>query len=250
MKAAVRVETLKLTRSPVGVIGTIALVAGTFALLGGITAAVAQGNPDLTAKAGPAAELTWHGLISGAVQITVAAGFLGFGVVLAWIFAREFTDGTITGLFALAISRQRIALAKLTVYALWVAMVSLALMVGLLAMGLVLGYGAPDADTWVGLGRVGVLALLTGALAVPVAWVATLSRSLLAGVGTAIGLVIIAQVGALAGAGGWMPFAAPALWAMSNGTVVTFAQLAVCVGLALVSAWLVCGSWSRLQLDR
>ena len=250
MNAAVRVETLKLTRSPVGVIGTIALVAGTFALLGGITAAVAHGNPDLTAKAGPAAELIWHGLISGAVQITAAAGFLGFGVVLAWIFAREFTDGTITGLFALPISRQRIALAKLTVYALWVAMVSLALMVGLLAVGLVLGYGAPDADTWAGLGRVGVLALLTGALAVPVAWVATLSRSLLAGVGTAIGLVIIAQVGALAGAGGWMPFAAPALWAMSNGTVVTFAQLAVCVGLALVSAWLVCGSWSRLQLDR
>ena len=30
-----------------------------------------------------------------------ALALLGFGVVLSWMFAREFTDGTITGLFAL-----------------------------------------------------------------------------------------------------------------------------------------------------
>lgn len=146
MSAALRVEALKLTRSPVGVVATLAIVVGILALLAGITVGIAGGNPELIAKAGPAATLTWQGLLAGAAQITAAASILGFGIVLAWMFGREFVDGTITGLFALPIARSRIALAKLTVYALWAASVSIALTLGLLALGLLIGYG-PRAPT-------------------------------------------------------------------------------------------------------
>ena len=52
MRAAVGVELLKLTRSPVGVISTFAVLGGMLGLLGGITAAVAGGNPEVIAKAG------------------------------------------------------------------------------------------------------------------------------------------------------------------------------------------------------
>ena len=68
--------------------------------------------------------------------------------------------------------------------------------------------------------------------------------------GVPIALVVVAQVGALAGAGGWMPFAAPALWAMSNGTAVTAGQLGVTLAVPLVFVVLSCTAWSRLQLDR
>lgn len=51
MRAAVGVELLKLTRSPVGVISTFAVLGGMLGLLGGITAAVAGGNPEVIAKA-------------------------------------------------------------------------------------------------------------------------------------------------------------------------------------------------------
>lgn len=250
MNAALRVEALKLTRSPVGTIGTLALIAGTLALLGGITAALASGEPGLAAKVGSAATLDWDGLLAGATQITAAGGLLGFGIVLAWMFGREFADGTITGLFALPVSRGRIALAKLTVYAAWAFMVSVTLTLGVLALGLVLGYGVPTTDAWVALVRHGVLTVLTATIAVPVAWIATLARSLLAPIGCAIGLVIVAQTGALAGAGAWMPLAAPALWAMSNGGAVSVAQLALAGALGVVFAVLTCVAWARLQLDR
>ncbi len=117
-------------------------------------------------------------------------------------------------------------------------------------LGLVLGYGIPDAHAWAGLGRQVVLAGLTGAVATPVAWVATVTRSMLAGVACAIGLVIIAQVGALAGAGAWMPLAAPALWALGQGTGVTLGQLLLSLLLGLVFAALTRSGWHRLQLNR
>ncbi|MDN5789476.1 MAG: hypothetical protein L0H25_01225 [Micrococcales bacterium] len=83
MRDVVRVEALKLRRSPVGTIATVALVGGTLALLAGTTAALAGGNPELRAKLGPAATRDWTGLLSSASQITAVGGLLGFGVVLA-----------------------------------------------------------------------------------------------------------------------------------------------------------------------
>lgn len=248
MTTAIGVEALKLARSLVGVIATLAVVAGIFALLCGITAGVAGGSAELIAQAGPAAALDWSGLLTGAAQITAVAAILGCGVVLSWMFAREFADGTITGLFALPISRGRIALAKLAVYALWVTLVSFAVPLSVLALGLLVGYGAPTTDNWAALGRLCALVMYSGASAIAVAWIATLTRSLLAGVGVTIALVIIAQIGALAGAGGWIPLAAPALWAMSNGTAVTAHQLTLPLAFAAVSTVLTCTSWARLQL--
>lgn len=250
MNAAIRVEALKLARSPVGLITTLAMVLGIFALLGGITAGVAGGNRELIAQAGPAAALDWNGLLAGAVQVTAVAGVLGFGVVLAWMFGREFTDGTITGLFALPVSRSRIAFAKLTVYVSWAAAVSIALVCGVLSVGLLAGYGPPSSGAWGAFVRLWVLAIFSAGIAIPIAWIATVTRSLLAAVGSTIGLVVAAQVGALAGAGGWMPLAAPALWAMSNGADVTLLQLGITAIVALAFTALTCVAWSRLQLDR
>ncbi|MDT0158336.1 ABC transporter permease [Microbacterium sp. ARD32] len=250
MKRAIRVEALKLTRSPVGIVAGLAIVLGLLALLGGISAAVAGGQPELVVKLGPAASADWGGLLSAAAQIMSAGGLLGFGVVLSWMFGREFTDGTITALFALPVGRGRIALAKLVVFLCWAVAVAVASTLGLLALGLLLRYGAPGPDAWVALGRQLALGALTAVSAIPVAWVATATRSLLAGVASAIALVVLAQVGALAGAGGWMPPAAPALWAISGGTAVSAGQLSLTVAVAALFAAVVAVSWSRLQLHR
>ncbi|TCP55009.1 ABC-2 type transport system permease protein [Tamaricihabitans halophyticus] len=250
MNAVFRVEVRKLVRSPVGVIASVALVGGTLVLLGGITAALASGNPDLVAKLGPAATRDWAGLLSSAAQVTAAGGLLGCGVVLAWLFGREFADGTITGLFALPVSRGRIALGKLAVYAVWVVGLSLLLTLGLLGLGALLGYGGPTGGAWAALGRQLLLGVLTGAVATPIAWVATVTRSLLAGVGCAIGLVVVSQVAVLAGAGAWLPLAGPALWAMSHGTEVTAWQLALVPAFAVAFTVLACSSWTRLRLNR
>jgi len=117
-------------------------------------------------------------------------------------------------------------------------------------LGLVLGFGAPDAEMWAGAGRQFALGLFSAGLAVPAAWIATAARSLLGGVTTAIVLVVIAQVGVVVGAGAWMPLAAPALWTMSAGAQVSAAQLglagAVIAACAAGTVWW----WHRLELDR
>ncbi len=250
MKAAVQVEALKLARSRVGVVATAVIAGGLLALVAGVMAAVGTGDRALIAKLGGQVVAGWPGLIDVAAQITSAGGLLGFGVVLAWLFSREFADGTITGLFALPVGRGRLAAAKLAVFCGWAAAVSLVVVALLLAVGLVGGYGAPGPHDWAGLARQFALGLLSAAVALPVAWVAAAARSLLAGVAAAVGLVVVAQVGALAGAGGWMPFAAPALWALSGGTAVSPVQLSVPVALAALVSGAVVASWRRLQLDR
>ena len=250
MTVALRVEALKLARSTVGIIGSAAIVLGIGVLCAVMMAALGSGDPQLAAKLGPEASRDWHGLLGAAAQITGAGGLLGFGVVAAWLFGREFADGTVTGLFALPVGRGTIAAAKLGVYLAWAAAVSAAVTALVLVLGVGLGFGAPDAATSAGLARQQALGVLSAAVAVPTAWAATVTRSLLGGVSVAIALVIVAQVGVLAGAGGWLPLAAPALWAISGGAAVSLgtarSRRRVRGGAAGAATW----AWHRLELDR
>ncbi|MBX7433992.1 ABC transporter permease [Mycobacterium sp. Y57] len=250
MRAAVSAEAIKLYRAPVGRAGSALLGLGIPVLCCAMSMAARSSDPQVLAKLGPAAEHTWAGLLAGAAQITGAGGLLGFGVVLSWMFGREFVDGTITGLFALPVSRRSIAAAKLLVFLMWSVVVSAVIVVALVAGGLTLGLGFPPAAALAGLARQFVLGVLTAVVATPVAWAATVGRSLLVGIVCAIGLVIAAQVAVIAGAGGWFSVAAPALWAMSGGDGVSVAQLALLVPLLGAAASLTLVSWARLQLTR
>lgn len=176
MRPAVWAEAVKLAGSTVGRVGSIAIVLGISLLSGAILLAAASGDPQLVAKLGPGATHDWTGFLLAAAQITGAGGLLGFGVVLSWMFGREFGDGTITGLFALPVSRSTIALAKLLIYTVWALAVSLSLAALLVIVGLVAGLGALTADSRVALVRQVALGAMTAAIAAPVAWAATLGR--------------------------------------------------------------------------
>jgi ABC-2 type transport system permease protein len=118
------------------------------------------------AQLGPLADRDdWVRLVGVASQITAAGGLLAFGVVLSWMIGREFADATITGLFALPITRSTIALAKLVTYFAWTTLIALALAALVAAVGLALGLGLPDAPAIAALGRLLVLTLLTALLA-------------------------------------------------------------------------------------
>ncbi|WP_164743588.1 ABC transporter permease [Microbacterium sulfonylureivorans] len=240
----------KLLRSLVGIIAGVAFSGGVAVMCAVILGIARSGDRVLIAKLGPGMTFDWSGLLSGAAQITGAGGFIACGVVVAWVFAREFADGTITGLFATPISRRVIAVAKIAAVMIWAIAAAGLLVLLLLVAGLAFGFGMPQPSEWAGLGRQFALAVLTAVVVLPVAWVASLTRSLLAAIGSAIGLLILAQIGVLAGAGAWLPFAAPALWAMTGGEGVSVVQLglAALVGLVGVAATTIV--WHRLQLDR
>lgn len=251
MRAAIWAEVVKLAGSTVGRVGSAAIVIGISVLSGSmLLAAATTTDPQLLAKLGPVATGDWKGFLLGAAQITGAGGLGGFAVVLAWMFGREFGDGTITGLFALPVRRTTIALAKLIVYVIWVTAMSVLLTLVLSLVGWLAGLGPIDGETPAMLARQAALGLMSAAITLPVAWAATLSRSVLGGVSVAIGLVVIAQVSVLAGLGGWMPLAAPALWAISLGTSVSPIQLALLVPFTAIFVLLIVQSWRRMQLDR
>lgn len=251
MRAAIWAELVKVAGSTVGRVGSVAIVVGISVISGSLLLAAATAHdPQLLAKLGPVATGDWEGFLLGAVQITGAGGLGGFAVVLAWMFGREFGDGTITGLFALPVRRTTIAFAKLVVYVIWVAAMSVLLAIVLALVGTVAGLGPIDGHTLMMLARQSALGVMSAAITLPVAWAATLSRSVLGGVSVAIGLVVVAQVSVLAGLGGWMPLAAPALWALSQGESVTPVQLALVIPFGAIFVTLTALSWRRMQLDR
>lgn len=249
MRAAIWAEVVKLAGSTVGRVGSLAVVVGISVLSGSMLLAAHSNDPQLLAKLGPVATGDWTGFLLGAAQITGAGGLAGFAVVLAWMVGREFGDGTITGLFALPVRRSTIALAKLLVYGAWAVAMSVLLAVVLLLVGTIAGLGPLTDANWATLARQVALGVMSAAITTPVAWAATLTRSVLGGVSVAIGLVVVAQVSVLAGLGGWMPLAAPALWAVSGGTAVTPPQLLLLVPFALAAVLATVLTWQRMQLD-
>ena len=250
LRAAITVEARKAAASRVMVSVTALLVLGVGALSLGMLLAAASGDEQVLAKLGPLAGVDgWGGLIGVVLQITAAGGLLAFGVALSWLFGREFVDGTVTALFALPVSRPAIAMAKLVVYLAWAIGVAIVVTGVVAVLGFAMGYGATDAAGIVGLSRIPVLVVLTALIAVPAAWAATLGRGLLPGIAATVGIIVVAQVLAIADAGAWIPVVAPALWAIAPESVPAAALLSV-PSVPIVFGGLVALAWSRLQLDR
>ncbi|BDZ55243.1 ABC transporter permease [Agromyces marinus] len=250
LRAAIVVETRKALASRVMASTTVILVVGVGVLALGMLGAAASGDDQVLAKLGPLAGVPgWAGLVGIVLQITSAGGVLAFGVALSWLFGREFADGTVAALFGLPVPRRSIALGKLAVFLAWSALVAIALTGVVAFVGLVLGYGETDAAGFRELARIPVLVVLSALIAVPAAWVATIGRGLLPGIAATVGIIVVAQVAALAEVGAWVPFVAPALWAIAPETVPMMALLGVPAVPILFGA-LCAFAWSRLQLDR
>lgn len=255
LHAAISTEAHKVRSARVAVATLIMLDIGIALVCIAAVLGARSEDATLAVKLGPLfAEGGWTGYLSASAQVTAVAVLLGFGVVLAWQFGREFSDGTVTGLFAIPVPRRTVAAAKLLVYLSWVFLVSTGLILALLIGGVSLGLGLPGSEIWALLAREYGLALLTAGLATPAALAATLGRGLLSGIATIIGVIVLAQVAVFMGIGAWFPFSAPGLWATTGGSgahsVVSPGQLALVVPVAAACAGLTLHAWHRLQLDR
>ncbi|WP_147919084.1 ABC transporter permease [Ruania zhangjianzhongii] len=249
---ALQVELRKALASRVLQTTTLLVVMGIALLALILVAAARAGNEQILTQLGPlAGESGWTLLTGVTAQITAAGALLAFGVALSWTFGREFTDGTITGLFALPVTRPMIALGKLCIHLVWTAAVALALTFLVLAAGRILGLGPIDDEVLRQLSRQAVLTFLTGLIATPAGWAATLGRGTLPGIAVTLAVLIAAQVTAIASpeTAAWLPVSAPALWALQPGTVHA-GQLALTAVVPISFVALTCLTWRRLQLDR
>lgn len=253
-RAAVSVEWTKFRRSPVSGATTALLVLGVAAISAASFASIGKDG-----VLGAKAELLavgegWVGLFGLASQVMAVGGILGFGVMAGWLYGREFTDGTVSALFARPVPLSALAAAKLTIYLVWAATVAALVLGSVLAVGAALalaGDASLEAAAVPGPAlRLVVVTALTALLATPCALVATLARGYLAAVAAAITIVVVAQVAVMLGVGAWFPFAAPGVWAadVPGADGVSPAQLALAVPVSLAAAAATVHAWRRLTL--
>lgn len=251
IRAACDVELLKLRKSRVMMVTTTTLLLAPALLAAGFTAAAARSGTDpLTLKARAVISgVGWTGYVGALVQVFATAGLLGLGIGVAWCFGREYADRTVESLYACATPRGEVATAKLVLLTLWSGLVAAAIGPVALLVGLATGLGVPNTADLVALGRLAVLALLTGAVALTVAVFASIGRGYLPAVGGLIAMVVAAQVAVVAGVGSWFPLSSPALWAMGNPEFsVSIVQLALVPMTSMALAAGTVAWWRRASL--
>ena len=240
-------EARKLARATVTRVATIAaLTLVTVTTAGGYAAAMHAGDTDMGRKA--ASMVTspgWDGYTGLGATSVSATILLAVGVVMSWSVGREFTDGTIVGLFAIPPALRTIATAKMVVTLSWAVLLGAGEAALLTTAGLLLGLGAAGAA-----GCFAVLALsaaLIGGSALPVMWAATRWRGYLAGIGLTLAILVGANLAAGFGLGPYIPWSIPMVWA-AHHTEVSTPLLAVPVMTAAIGARITYRSWDHLQL--
>ncbi|RBQ13915.1 ABC transporter permease [Spongiactinospora rosea] len=162
------------------------------------------------------ASADWPGFLALLAQARAVGDGGVFGLIVIWLFGREFSDRTATDLLALPTTRTAIVTAKFAAAA-W-ALLLAAWLAGLgLAVGAVLGLpGWSGATAAAGVGRLlamAALAALAALASAPLALAAGIGRGYLAAVGVLFALIFCAQVIAALGYGAYFPWSVPGLYA-------------------------------------
>jgi ABC-2 type transport system permease protein len=255
MRAALSVEWLKLRRSRIMLITFLLVGLGSPAITAGFLAGAARGPADAPLAIKVNAMLIgegWAAYFGMLAQIVSVAALLGAGVVVSWSFGREFSDATVSGLFALPTSRTTIAGAKITVLTLWTLALTALTILAAIAF-------APAADLHFpmdsGAGpplKVLLVGLSAGLLAFPLAFVATLARGHLPAVASLILIVVATQIVTIVGAGGWFPYAAVSLWSGLGGAQaieqITVPQLLLVPATAATGCAATLWRWRLMQV--
>ncbi|WP_245633553.1 ABC transporter permease [Amycolatopsis jejuensis] len=169
-----------------------------------------------TLAGGDADWLTYFGFLA---QATAIGGMVVFGLVLVWMFGREFSQNTVKDLLALPTARTTIVGAKFAVAAGWCLLLALYLYLLGLLTGTVLGLPSWSAAVAVtGLTTLLATAVMTIQLATPIALAASVGRGYLAGVGVMIAVIFLAQIIAALGYGHYFPWSVPALFSGLAGS--------------------------------
>lgn len=252
---ALEFEALKFRRAPVVRTVTVLIGAALPALAAAfMVAATSDGSSQIGLKA--AAMMTgtgWTGYLAMVGMLLSVGALMGIGFVVCWCFGREFTEKTEACLFALPVSRRRLAYAKFTVILLWALLLCLVSVAVAFLAGAVIGLGVPGPEDLVTAGKALCAGVLAALLSCPLAVVASVARGYLPGVGALIMLVVITQVVTAFGSGAWFPYAAPGLWMGMGGTAaaesVNPLQLVLCVpvsvlGIAITAQW-----WKSMQIS-
>ena len=253
--AAVEFEALKFRRAPTVRVVSALLGVGLPVLAAALMSAASSGGPSQLAIKARAMVIGagWEGYLGVVGMMLSVAMLLGVGFVICWCFGREFTDKTLASLFALPISRRRIAYAKFAVTLAWSIGLCLVVMAVSLVAGLAIGLGVPGIEAMAVAAKAFVAGSLTALLACPLALVASIGRGYLPGIGALILLIVATQLVTSFGAGAWFPYAAPGLWMGLGGPgasdEINPIQLSLAVPVFILGVVATAQWWKTAELD-
>jgi ABC-2 type transport system permease protein len=183
-------------------------------------------NPELSQKLGlisAKANLAaysatdWPAYLGLFAQIIAAGGFFFSVMAVSWVFGREFVDGTLKDLLAVPVQRSSILLAKFIVVAIWSAMLTIVVFIVGLIVGAIIQLPGGSIDVFLqGSTLVAITACMAIAIIFPFAFFASVGRGYLLPMGTAILVVIMANLTVVAGWGEFFPWAVPMLYAQGK----------------------------------
>ena len=150
---------------------------------------------------------TWPAYFSMLTMVVGIGGMLLLAFVVAYVFGREYTEGTAKNLLALPVGRHWFALAKLVVAAVWWAVLVAVVLLEGFALGALLRLPGFSATLAAGAVRDALLAAVVAYLLVPiVAWIAMLGRGYLPPLGFALAMLAVGDVLSHTGWAAWFPW--------------------------------------------
>jgi ABC-2 type transport system permease protein len=165
---------------------------------------------------------TWPAYSATLTLLVGMGGMLLLPFIVAYLFGREYSDGTAKNLLALPVGRHEFVLAKLVVAAVWWAVLVVAVVAEAFALGLLLGL--PDFSTALAMQVVRdalVAATVAYLLAPAVAWIALLGRGYMPPLGFALAMLALGQVFSKTGWAVWFPWSIVPLWIGAVGQRAT-----------------------------
>jgi len=165
---------------------------------------------------------TWPAYFSMLTLVVGIGGMLLLSFIVAYIFGREYTEGTAKNLLALPVGRHWFVLAKLVVAAVWWALLVGAALVEGFALGAALGLPGFSSSLALNAVHDALLAAAIAYLLVPVvAWIAMLGRGYLPPLGFALAMLALGNVFIHTGWATWFPWSIVPLYIGAIGQPVT-----------------------------
>ncbi len=206
-----------------------------------VCAAPALSNVFATASSDWTHTTPWPTFVGlGPMSMGTWYGILLFGLITAFLFGREYSEGVATNILTVPTRREYFVLAKFVLLAVWVFALTLLAVVAQVVWATALGlHGATWSSVWACFGDMLTVALLIFLTLPVVALVAVMSRGVFAPmIFSAFGFSA-GMLGGIAGWGDWLPWAMPTSIAgsfmgpmgMASQTTLDAGSWAIAVGV-------------------
>jgi ABC-2 type transport system permease protein len=162
--------------------------------------------------------LNWPTFLTFIVVMGGIGGLIMCSIIMAYVFGREYAEGTAKNALALPIARNRFVFAKIIVSAVWLALLTMWIIVETYLVGTILGIAGLTTELFFSTAiKLLVLALMSLCCAVVVAWVAVETHGYFAPLGFSIFTLVLAMVFGRTGWGPWIPWSIVSLYSGAAG---------------------------------